>query len=369
MHTHVGYQQKITTSHVPWNHHLSHRQQPLTFLSQPTSPPLNLSTKWNNFKCLAAISKQTQRFFSAVLPTVATRDTSATNRLIKKFVASSPKSIALDALSHLLSPNSTHHPLLYFLTLPLYLKISEASWFSWNPKLVAQVVVLLDKQGLDKELEALMSETVSRLEFKERELVLFYCNLGYKAMISGLCEMGRAREAEVLIGEMRERGMKPTLFEFRCVLYGYGRLGLFKDMERILDKMESGGIEADTVCANMVLASYGAHNALPEMGLWLRKMKTLGIPLSTRTCNSVLNSCPTIMALTRNLDASCPVSIQELLKILSEDEAKLIKELIESSVLKEAMRWDTSEGKLDLHGMHLGSAYVMTLQWMEEMRE
>ncbi|KAJ6310901.1 hypothetical protein OIU76_015591 [Salix suchowensis] len=181
--------------------------------------------------------------------------------------------------------------------------------------------------------------------------------------------MGRAREAEVLIGEMRETGMKPTLFEFRCVLYGYGRLGLFKDMERILDKMESGGIEADTVCANMVLASYGAHNALPEMGLWLRKMKTLGIPLSTRTCNSVLNSCPTIMALTRNLDASCPVSIQELLKILSEDEAKLIKELIESSVLKEAMRWDTSEGKLDLHGMHLGSAYVMTLQWMEEMRE
>ncbi|KAJ6985833.1 hypothetical protein NC653_023691 [Populus alba x Populus x berolinensis] len=405
MHAHVRYHQKITTSHVPWNHHhhLSHRQQPLPYLSQPTSHPLNLSTKWNNFKCLAAISKQAQRFFSAVLPTVATRDTSATNRLIKKFVASSPKSIALDALSHLLSPDSTHHPLLYLLTLPLYLKISEASWFSWNPKLVAQVVVLLDKQGLDKELKALMSETVSRLQFKERELVLFYCNLigfnskhnwvrgfddsysrlnqfvsdsnsvyvkkqGYKAMISGLCEMGRAREAEDLIGEMRERGLKPTLFEFRCVLYGYGRLGLFKDMERILDKMESGEIEVDTVCANMVLASYGAHNALPEMGLWLRKMKTLGIPLSIRTCNSVLNSCPTIMALMRNLDASYPVSIQELLKILSEEEAMLVKELTESSVLKEATKWDTSEGKLDLHGMHLGSAYVMMLQWMEETR-
>ncbi|KAL3580837.1 hypothetical protein D5086_018672 [Populus alba] len=248
-----------------------------------------------------------------------------------------------------------------------------------------------------------MSETVSRLQFKERELVLFYCNLigfnskhnwvrgfddsysrlnqfvsdsnsvyvkkqGYKAMISGLCEMGRAREAEDLIGEMRERGLKPTLFEFRCVLYGYGRLGLFKDMERILDKMESGEIEVDTVCANMVLASYGAHNALPEMGLWLRKMKTLGIPLSIRTCNSVLNSCPTIMALMRNLDASYPVSIQELLKILSEEEAMLVKELTESSVLKEATKWDTSEGKLDLHGMHLGSAYVMMLQWMEETR-
>jgi DNA-nicking Smr family endonuclease len=46
----------------------------------------------------------------------------------------------------------------------------------------------------------------------------------------------------------------------------------------------------------------------------------------------------------------------------------LVKELIESSVLKEATKWDTSEGKLDLHGMHLGSAYVIMLQWMEETR-
>ncbi|KAJ6927183.1 hypothetical protein NC651_011301 [Populus alba x Populus x berolinensis] len=53
------------------------------------------------------------------MPTVATRYTSATNRLIKKFVASSPKSTTLNALSHLLSPDSTHHPMLYLLTLPV----------------------------------------------------------------------------------------------------------------------------------------------------------------------------------------------------------------------------------------------------------
>jgi hypothetical protein len=38
--------------------------------------------------------------------------------LIKKFVASSPESIALDALSHLLSPDFTH-PLLPSPTLPV----------------------------------------------------------------------------------------------------------------------------------------------------------------------------------------------------------------------------------------------------------
>jgi hypothetical protein len=60
---------------------------------------------------LAATSKEVQRFFSAGVPTI-------TNRLIKKFVASSPESIALDALSHLLSPDFTH-PLLPSPTLPV----------------------------------------------------------------------------------------------------------------------------------------------------------------------------------------------------------------------------------------------------------
>ncbi|KAL9347616.1 hypothetical protein Peur_058982 [Populus x canadensis] len=53
------------------------------------------------------------------MPTVAIQDTSATNRLIKRFVASSLKSTTLNALSYILSPDFTHHPLLYLLTLPV----------------------------------------------------------------------------------------------------------------------------------------------------------------------------------------------------------------------------------------------------------
>jgi hypothetical protein len=67
---------------------------------------------------LAATSKEIQRFFSAGVPTITKGATSSTNRLIKKFVASSPESIALDALSHLLSPDFTH-PLLPSPTLPV----------------------------------------------------------------------------------------------------------------------------------------------------------------------------------------------------------------------------------------------------------
>ncbi|KAJ0077185.1 hypothetical protein Patl1_35865 [Pistacia atlantica] len=63
-----------------------------------------------------------------------------------------------------------------------------------------------------------------------------------------------------------------------------------------------------------------------------------------------------------------PVSITELTGSLNGDEVLLVEELVESCVLNEAMEWNSMEVKLDLHGMHLGSAYLITLQWMEEMR-
>ncbi|KAJ0089368.1 hypothetical protein Patl1_32853 [Pistacia atlantica] len=340
----------------PWNHNVRrlHNQEPQQPLCHFPS---------------ASLSKQGQRFLRSL---VVTRDSKTANRLISKFVALSPQFIALNALSHLLSPLHSPPP-------PLLSRFTK-SWFKWNPKLVAELMAMLDKQGKHEETEALMSETVGKLEFRERELVVFYGNLidsyckndlkgefheicgrlgglisdsssvyvkrhGYKSMVSGLCEMGQPHEAENRVEEMRVEGLKPTGFEFRCLVYGYGRLGLFEEMERCVKKMESEGLEVDTVCSNMVLSSYGACNELSRMVLWLQKMKDLGIPFSIRTYNSVLNSWS-----------------------LNGDEVLLVEELVESCVLNEAMEWNSMEVKLDLHGMHLGSAYLIMLQWMEEMR-
>lgn len=282
------------------------------------------------------------------------------------------------------------------------MRITEEPWFKWNPKLVAELLASLVKQGKHEETEALMSETVAKLEFRERELVVFYGNLidsyckhdlkvgfdeicgrldgllrdtssvyvkrhGYKSMVSGLCEMGKPRAAENRVEEMRIAGLKPTGFEFRCLVYGYGRLGLFEEMDRSLKQMESEGFEVDTVSSNMILSSYGAHNELSRMVLWLKKMKDLSIPFSIRTYNSVLNACSTIMSLLQDFN-EFPVSIAELMGALNGDEVLLVKELVASSVLNEVMEWNSRELKLDLHGMHLGSAYLIMLQWMEEMR-
>ncbi|KAG4160294.1 hypothetical protein ERO13_D02G227800v2 [Gossypium hirsutum] len=315
----------ILTLTIPssWNHHRRHCLRP--------TPPL--------IKCESGgvpLTKQAHRFFSSLTSTAAVDDPATANRLIKKFVASSPKSIALNALSHLLSPRNSH-PHLSAIAFPLYTKISEASWYNWNPKLVADLVPLLDIQG-------------------------------YKSMVSSLCEMGQPNEAENVVEDMIKNGVKPSLFELRFVLYGYGKMGFFEDMERMVKKMEIEGFGVDTISSNMILSSYGAYNALPKMVPWLQKMKALEIPFSIRTYNCVLNSCPMIMSFVRG-SGGFPVSVSELVNVLDEDEALLVKELVESSsVLDEAMEWDDLELKLDLHGMHSGSAYLIMLQWIKEMK-
>ncbi|MFQ6630340.1 hypothetical protein Gotur_006767 [Gossypium turneri] len=381
----------ILTLTIPssWNHHRRHCLRP--------TPPL--------IKCESGgvpLTKQAHRFFSSLTSTAAVDDPATANRLVKKFVASSPKSIALNALSHLLSPRNSH-PHLSAIAFPLYTKISEASWYNWNPKLVADLVPLLDIQGKHDESQALISQVVSKLKFKERDLVQFYCNLiescskheskqgfndaygylselvnnsssmyvkkqGYKSMVSSLCEMGQPNEAENVVEDMIKNGVKPSLFELRFVLYGYGKMGFFEDMERMVKKMEIEGFGVDTISSNMILSSYGAYNALPKMVPWLQKMKALEIPFSIRTYNCVLNSCPMIMSFVRG-SGGFPVSVSELVNVLDEDEALLVKELVESSsVLDEAMEWDDLELKLDLHGMHSGSAYLIMLQWIKEMK-
>ncbi|XP_062086921.1 pentatricopeptide repeat-containing protein At2g17033 [Humulus lupulus] len=347
-----------------------------------------------------ALTKQGHRFLSTL--SVKAGDFSAAHKLTGKFVAGSPKSISLNVLSHLLSPETTH-PHLTSHSLLLYSMIKEASWFEFNPKLVAALAALLDKQGRYSESEALISEAVSKLEHRHRELALFYCNLveshskqssthgfdssytqlyqllrnsssvyvkrrAFESMVGGLCTMDRPSEGESIMGEMRVDGLKPSVFEFRSVMYGYGRLGLLSDMLRIVHQMEDEGLVIDTICSNMVLSSYGAHNDLPQMVSWLQKMKTSSIPFSIRTYNTALNACPTISAMLQDLKNDNPLSMDELHATLKGNEVLLVKELEGSQVLEEAMVWDSSEVKLDLHGMHLGSAYLIMLQWMEEMQ-
>lgn len=59
-----------------------------------------------NLQVKCTLTKQTHRFLSTLATTAATGDHSATNRLIRKFVASSPKSITLNVLSNIVSPHT-----------------------------------------------------------------------------------------------------------------------------------------------------------------------------------------------------------------------------------------------------------------------
>ncbi|KAF7843727.1 pentatricopeptide repeat-containing protein [Senna tora] len=366
---------------------------------------LQLQLWWNQrpnrgFTVESTLTKQGQRFLTKL---ATSGDASYINNLIRRFVHSSPKSVSLTTLSHLLSP-STSQPHLSSLAFPLYTRIAEAPWFSWNPKIVADLAALLDKQGQHEAFEALICEATSKLESRSRDLALFYCKLleshskqgsergfeiaysylnqllhssssvyikrrVYEYMVSGLCAMDRPREAEELVEDMRIKGLEPSAFELRSVMYGYGRLGLFEDLERIVDQMEEREeFDIDTVCSNMVLSTYGIHGEHMKMVYWLQRMRNSGIPFSIRTYNSVSNSCPTIMRKLVDLRGGFPLSIAELNAGLEGNEAIVVRELIGSSaILEEVMVWDSKQAKLDLHGLHLGSSYLVMLLWLEEM--
>lgn len=183
--------------------------------------------------------------------------------------------------------------------------------------------------------------------------------------------MGLPVDAEEKLKEMASLGLRPSPFEFRLVLRSYGKLGSFAEMRRVLGIMEDAGLAVGTVCANVVLSCYADHGELGEMVSWIRKMKLLGISFSVRTFNVVLNSCPTVISIVRDVKY-IPLSFAALVKKVEEDslpdEALLVTELVASSGLIDMLRWSPDEGKLDLHGFHVAAAYVILLQWMEELR-
>ncbi|KAK4401355.1 Pentatricopeptide repeat-containing protein [Sesamum angolense] len=367
----------------------------------PPPPPPPPPTAFRHYPPLVCgLTRQGHRFLSSLL---TTQDPSAALGLLRKFVSSSSKHVALTTLSHLLSPSpSNSNPRLSSLAFPLYSMIKQESWFSWNTKLVADLIALLYKEEHFDDAENLFSETVLKLRFKERDLCMFYCNLveshakhksergvldsctqlrqlilltssvyvrqrGYRSMVAGFCEVGLPDKAEILMQEMREIGLKPSVFELRSLVYGYGQMGFLEDMKRSIVQMEKDGFELDTVGCNMVLSSFGAHKELPEMLSWLKKMRNLGIPFSIRTYNSVLNSCPTINLMLEDMK-KLPLSTDELLGDLKVEEANVVLELLKSTVLDHVMEWGSSELKLDLHGMHLSTAYLVLLQWFKELK-
>ncbi|XP_020276341.1 pentatricopeptide repeat-containing protein At2g17033 [Asparagus officinalis] len=350
----------------------------------PFPPPL-CALRNSKKKSSKPISKHSDRLLSSLSSSC---DPSAAAHVIRRFVSSSSKSTALRTLSLLLSLSSPF-------SLPFYRRISASHWFKWTPKLVAEVIALLESDGHPLEARELVSESVLRLS-SQREIAHFYCDLVvaasgrglkefvleccgwikdtgfvgkrvFECMVRGLSLVGMVEDAEKVLDEMGHLGFKPSGFEYRVVIQGYGRLGSFKEMRRVIGRMENAEIGIDTVCANLVLSCYGDYGNLAEMVTWIRNMRLLGISYSVRTCNSVLNSCPSVVSMVKDLE-NLPLSMDDLLEMLNDEEALLVKEMAGTSVLLEKLTWSDSEGKLDLHGFHLASAYIILLQWMEEFR-
>ncbi|KAG5048773.1 hypothetical protein JHK85_009876 [Glycine max] len=128
----------------------------------------------------------------------------------------------------------------------LYKGISQAPWFTWNPTTVAELVALLHNFSHHSQFESLISNTSSRLQPCQCDLVFFYNKLidphskrnshtafdaafgylhnlvrtssslhvkrmAYQYMVSYLCLMDRPCEAEDLV-----LGLQPSSFIVRA---------------------------------------------------------------------------------------------------------------------------------------------------------
>lgn len=263
-------------------------------------------------------------------------------------------------------------------------------------------MALLEVQNESSEAEMLITDSILRLRQSPKDLSLFYYDLivslcyhglirkanevyaelqsmtfsgqrSFELAIKSLCVMGNPTEAESKLKEMILLGHRPSSFAFASVAQSYGKLGSFSEIKRVIGLMEESGLEIDTVCANMVLSCYADHEEFAQMAAWLQRMRELGICFSLRTYNTSLNSCQNILQMTNEIE-SLPLSLTGLIEKLENDcascqnEAMVVKELVNSSFLAETIDWSESEVKLDLHGFNLVSAYVILLQWIEEMR-
>ncbi|CAA7398738.1 unnamed protein product [Spirodela intermedia] len=326
--------------------------------------------------------KHVERLLSSLHSIPGDEDSpAAVDRLVRKFLLSCSKPAARVALS-------------------MYRRITGASWFRWNAKIAASVVPLLDAMGLYAEAEGLMCEADSRL--KVRELVVFYCDLieayakrgmrekvfevrarllvrgipagkgAYESTVKALCLLGFPGEAEVILRDMEASGLRASPFDYRLIVQSYGRLGMLSEMRRVVGFMLDSGLSVDTICANMILSCYGDGGQLTEMVTWLRQMRDSNVPFSIRTCNSVLNSCPGLSSMLRDHQTR-PLTLKKLMEMLEEEgcgneETSLVQELVSSNVLLQTLDWSPSEGKLDLHGYHLCSAFLAVLLWIEELK-
>ncbi|KAJ3693943.1 hypothetical protein LUZ60_009423 [Juncus effusus] len=323
-------------------------------------------------------------------------DGAAAEAIVRKYVAGSSKSASLGALSYLLSVSSPF-------AVPVYSRISKTNWFKWNPKTAASIATFLELQNESFQAETLISDSISRLDKSPKDLSLFYCNLieslsrygltqkanevymklqsmplsgrkPFELMIKSLCLMGNPIEAESKLKEMILLGYHPSRFEFVLIAQSYGKLDSFLEMERVIGLMEEFGVKIDTICANVILSCYGDLGDLEQMVSWLKKMTNLGVPFCLRTFNTCLISCQTLVEMI-NDDDSLPLSMKYLIEKLETDnsssciEAMVLKELVkDSSVLDETLNWSETEVKLDLHGSRAVSAYIILLQWIDEMK-
>ncbi|KAI5062340.1 hypothetical protein GOP47_0022879 [Adiantum capillus-veneris] len=310
---------------------------------------------------------------------------------LRRSVRHLPRPTLLATLRHLLHQHD------WQLALPIYLSLLDIPWFNWNAELHAEIVALLTASEQVEQVQSLLEGLEEKLDLKQhmhfnRNLLQQYARFGLKdemlvsygvlqaltpphakghslsALLHAYASMDLPQESLAILKDMQQQGLKPSLKDFKVILFSLGKCGMFSDMEAFACEMEKLKLLNDPVIFNMIITTYATAENYDKVNEWLLKLLETGLKPSARSLNAVAKAC---RVLTEVASSKKFVKKDALLEYLKSQGAKngeleVLKALLEHCLVDEVVAWD-SNWELDVHSASIGSAYVMLCCWLEDV--
>lgn len=263
----------------------------------------------------------------------------------------------------------------------------------------AELVALLTLYSKRAEVQALLEGLDEKLDLKQhmgfkKALIQQYARFGLKdemltsfeslqvypspravglslsSLLQGYASMDLPKEALVILHDMQQQGLKPSLKDYQAILFSFGKSGMFNEMEAFTLDMERLKLLTTPVAFNMILTTYGAAENHDKVRDWLEKMLAAGLKPSVRTLNAVAKACRVLMEFS---SSNTFVKVGTLLERLKAQGAKVgelevVSDLVELCLIQEVVMWEPA-WQLDLHSTNAGSAYAMLCCWLEVVVE
>ncbi|KAF9595528.1 hypothetical protein IFM89_000616 [Coptis chinensis] len=129
--------------------------------------------------------------------------------------------------------------------------------------------------------------------------------VAWNSMVSGYAQHGCAREALVLVEEMKLVGLRPNLVTWNALISGFSLVGDDAMALKLLKMMQVEGIEPDVVSWTSIISGFVQNFCNNEAFLMFKTMMGAGVWPTSFTISSLLPACATVADLKHGKEIHC----------------------------------------------------------------